>query len=204
MGNDTFILAGADVILDAGGIDTVVTSDTYTLAAGLENLVLSAGSVSGTGNAAANVITGSTGANLLSGLDGDDSLAGGRGDDTLLGGLGADTLAGGKGRDVFRFATPGEGVDQILDFLGKDDAIEVSAAGFAPGQLFAGIDLAIAGRYAANATGTATAAQGQFVYNTTSHLLAWDADGTGAGAAVVFADLTGAKGWTVADIVVIA
>ncbi len=204
LGDDTYVLAGADTIVDAGGIDTVRIGAAHTLGAAMENLVLTgAAAVNGTGNGLANGLTGNGAANLLSGLGGADVIAGGGGNDTLVGGLGADLLIGGAGGDVFRYAAAVEGGDTLQSYAGGVDQVEVSAAGFGAG-LFAGMSVLAAGRYAANATGGATAGVGQFVFNTATRLLAWDADGTGAGLAVPIADLTGAVGWSGTEITVIA
>ena len=46
--------------------------------------------------------------------------------------------------------------------------------------------------FASNVSGTATAATAQFVYNTTTSILYYDADGTGAGAAIAMAKLENA------------
>lgn len=103
LGNDVFVVDSAlDVTTDTGGTDTVLSSVTLTLAAGLENLTLtSAASLArnATGNVSANTLTGSDGVNLLSGLDGNDRLLGLGGADMLKGGIGNDSLEGGAGAD---------------------------------------------------------------------------------------------------------
>src|SRR6185369_13518681 len=72
------------------GADTVVSSISYTLPNGVENLTLKtgAGAINGTGNGLDNVIIGNESANILTG---------GAGVDTLTGGLGADTFVFGSG-----------------------------------------------------------------------------------------------------------
>ena len=61
------------------------TGITYTLAANVENLMLTGtGAVNGTGNTLANVLTGNAGANRLDGLAGTDTMAGGAGNDTYV------------------------------------------------------------------------------------------------------------------------
>jgi Ca2+-binding RTX toxin-like protein len=107
IGDDTYVVAqSADsVIENAGeGSDTVRSQVSWTLAANLENLVLTGMSkITGTGNELDNIITGN-GAN-----------------NTLNGGTGADTLIGGLGNDVYVvdnvgdavFEGVGEGTDTI-------------------------------------------------------------------------------------------
>jgi hypothetical protein len=131
------------------------------------------------------------GADLLAGGFSDDTLAGGGGDDTLVGGDGADRLVGGADADRFLFVGPADGEDRITDFAAGEDLIQVDAGTFG-GGLVAGAPLA-AGQLVVHASNQATAPSGtgQFVFNTTSSLLLWDADGAGAGAAVRLARLVG-------------
>ncbi len=83
-GNDTYVIDNAgQSITETGGTDTVVSSLSYTLADGLENLTLTgSANLKGTGNASDNIIAGNSGANLLDGRGGHDVLIGGGGDDT--------------------------------------------------------------------------------------------------------------------------
>ena len=113
VGDKVFEIAGQ-------GIDTVEARVSgYTLANGVENLVLFGNVASGTGssldnsitgNSAANTLNGGIGADYLDGGLGNDSLAGGDGEDTLIAagssyGVGQrDTLTGGNGNDVFILA----------------------------------------------------------------------------------------------------
>jgi Ca2+-binding RTX toxin-like protein len=123
-GNDLYIVddAGDQAIeLEGGGTDTVRASVSYTLAANVENLVLTGSAANGTGNGLDNVITGNASDNVLSGGAGDDTLDGGAGNDTLDGGTGADTMRGGTGNDVYIvdnagdvvFELAGEGIDTV-------------------------------------------------------------------------------------------
>ena len=104
-GNDTYIVDNiGDQTLEAanGGIDTVRASLDWTLAANVENLVLTGnGNLRGTGNAQANVLIGNSGDNQLFGGAGNDRLEGGAGDDLLDGGVGIDTMIGGLGNDIY-------------------------------------------------------------------------------------------------------
>lgn len=92
----------------------------------------------------------------------------------------------------------------VKGYKASADRIEVSASGFG-GGLFLGASVVGTGRYVENQSGSATAAAtGQFIYNTTSNSLWWDVDGTGQAAAMLIANLTGAKGWAGTEIAVIA
>ncbi len=109
-GNDTYVVDVATDVLteNAGeGMDTVLSSVSWTLGANLENLTLTGTAINGTGNALNNLIVGNSAAN---------SLAGGSGDDTLDGGAGSDTLDGGTGNDSY-YVTAG---DTLRDSGGID------------------------------------------------------------------------------------
>lgn len=153
------------------------------------------------GGEGGDTLIGGIGDDLLRGDAGDDRLVGGDGLDTLRGGAGADILFGGIGQDMFHWATAAEGGDTVGDFSVVDDVLAFSGAGFG-GGLRTGMDLAA--RFAANADGVATAAFGQFVYETDTGRLSWDADGTGAGAAQLIATLQGNPVLTASDLAIVA
>ncbi|MFC7737243.1 calcium-binding protein [Roseomonas sp. GCM10028921] len=140
LGNDRYIVDDAgDRISEAGGggVDTVVSSLSFTLGASIENLTLSGtASLTGTGNGAGNRMLASDAGSALAGLAGRDTLIGGAGEDVLAGGSGADRLTGGAGADHFRYGFAGEGGDNVTDFLRGSDVVEVlpraSAAGSPP------------------------------------------------------------------------
>jgi len=125
LGNDRYSVDDAgDVIIDAGGIDTVESSISYVLQAGLEHLGLTgSAAINGTGNDVGNNLTGNSGDNILLGLGGDDTLSGGDGNDRLEGGDGRDTLFGGNGRDLL---LGGNGDDTLFGNDG-DDILEGGA-----------------------------------------------------------------------------
>ncbi|MGF7178443.1 FG-GAP-like repeat-containing protein [Azospirillum doebereinerae] len=93
-GNDTYVIDNiGDVLIELPGdsTDKVQSSITHTLLAEFENLTLTgSAAISGTGNAANNLLIGNGAGNLLTGLEGDDTLNGGGGTDTLVGGAGND------------------------------------------------------------------------------------------------------------------
>jgi Ca2+-binding RTX toxin-like protein len=196
-GNDIYYITVGDVIQEtnttASGIDTVKAWTSWGLAANLENLTLLGTAFNGIGNWLANQIVG----NSLAGKGGNDILNGAAGNDTLSGGAGADKLTGGLGQDTFIFnAAPGSAnVDTIQDFKAVDDTIRLDRTVFT--TLTAGALPATA--FVANATGTAADSGDRILYNTTTGSVLYDADGTGAGAAVAFVKLVGAPAVTAAD-----
>jgi Ca2+-binding RTX toxin-like protein len=126
-GNDTFVVdSTADIVSDTSGTDEVQSTISYTLGAGVENLVLAASSnINGTGNSLSNSITGNGGNNTLDGGAGADTLDGGVGNDSLVGGMGNDLLDGGMGNDLL---DGGEGADSMLGGSGDDTFVVDSAA----------------------------------------------------------------------------
>ena len=121
-GNDSYVIDNVGdriVELAGGGHDSAVSSVSFTLAAGLDDLTLTGtGDLNATGNADNNVIIGNYGANLLRGGLGDDQLWGKLGADTLRGEAGNDRIVGGAGRDIM---TGGTGSDSFV-FAGGDFA----------------------------------------------------------------------------------
>lgn len=144
-GNDTFVVdTTTDIIteLAGGGVDTVQSSVTFTLAAQLENLTLTGlAAINGTGNAAANSLTGNSNNNTLSGLGGNDTLNG-------LGGV--DTLIGGTGNDTYVVDTTTDTITEIAG--GGNDTVLSSATFTLAAQLE---NLTLTGAAAINGTGNA-------------------------------------------------
>ncbi|WP_292931183.1 LamG-like jellyroll fold domain-containing protein [Novosphingobium sp. PASSN1] len=124
--DDTYVIdnAGDRVIENADeGIDRVVSSVNFTLAANVETLILTGtATLAGVGNSLANALVGNDGSNVLRGLSGNDWVSGGAGNDKLYGGQGADGLKGGAGADQFVFESLTDstaavaGRDTIADF----------------------------------------------------------------------------------------
>jgi Ca2+-binding RTX toxin-like protein len=126
LGDDTYYVDNAGDVTDetgGDGIDTVISTITRTLGAGLERLTLTGvADLDGTGNTLANILTGNDGANVLDGGDGADQLlgglgaddlAGGAGGDLLDGGVGADAMAGGLGDDTYVVEDIGDAVTEL-------------------------------------------------------------------------------------------
>ena len=183
-GDDTYYVDDvADVILEGAGrgTDTVISTVSWTLSNGLENLSLrGSANIDGTGNAAANVIIGNAGRNVLDG------------------GRGADTLTGGEGRDTFLFSTPlgPTNVDVISDFSAGDRIrldssvfTGLTAGGLGPGKFVVGTE--------------AQDANDRIIYDSMTGTLSFDVDGAGGAAAVTFAILQGAPTLSSTDFVIV-
>ncbi len=138
LGNDTYTVDDAgDVVVDSGGdADKILTSISYILADGIENMTATgAAAISLTGNAFNNTLTGNGAANVIDGMagndvidgaggnddlkgaDGDDNVKGGDGNDKLDGGFGIDFLFGDAGNDTIN---GGDGNDILTGGAGKD------------------------------------------------------------------------------------
>lgn len=61
----------------------------------------------------------------VNGSAGRDTLSGGTGDDLITGGAGADLLSGGAGGDVFRYTSPRDAGDTLVDFTPHADRIDL-------------------------------------------------------------------------------
>ena len=127
-GDDTYLVDNRlDVVREnAGeGLDTVLASVSWTLAANLENLqLLGSAALNGSGNQLDNQLTGNDGANLLRGLAGNDTYVfdAGWGKDTVV-----DKDSTAVNRDVIQFGA-GIGVDQLW-FSKKGNNLQISLIG---------------------------------------------------------------------------
>src|SRR5262245_41078823 len=166
--------------VDDGGNDRVYSTVSYTLSPFLERLVLleSPAAISATGNAQVNSIVGNSNANIING---------GGGKDTLTGGLGADTFVLGPANAANTVT--------ITDFAAEDRfGITASDYGLSQGNGLVNNGsgaLVLDPTWFATVTGTqgTVAGHGQFLYNTTTGLVMWDPDGSGAVAGIALAKL---------------
>jgi VCBS repeat-containing protein len=142
---------------------------------------------------AAETVTGTGTADILTGGAGKDVFKGGAGDDKVSGGAGNDTLWGEKGKDVFVFDTTlgtsstdrRVNFDTIKDFSVRDDSIHLDNAIFKKlgkvGQL---------NKSYFTIGDKAKDKNDYIVYNSKTGVLSYDADGSGKGKAVEFAQLS--------------
>jgi serralysin len=189
-GDDSYIVDSNDVVIEyAGqGHDIVYARASHTLSAGVEVEVLgtvdnnATTAINLTGNELANYVTGNAGAN------------------TIDGGAGSDYLQGRGGADTFAFTTAlgPNNVDQIADFVSGTDRIALDDAVFAgmggPGGLTTTAFFAGAAAHDSD---------DRIIYNQATGQLFYDADGNGAGAAVLFGLVAGLPNLTAADFTVI-
>ncbi|NKJ43557.1 cadherin domain-containing protein [Novosphingobium sp. SG720] len=195
-GSDTASYAGA-----AAGVTVslAITTAQDTIGAGTDTL----NSIENLGGSSfADHLTGGSGNNYLVGGNGNDVLDGGAGNDLLVGSAGADTMTGGTGNDRFRFDVMETTArrDTITDFTAGQDSIEIrrsiftAFAGHAAGALTAG-ELALGP--------VATTPDQHLIYDQSTGVLSYDADGSGAGAAIELAVLTGHPALVAGDILLI-
>ena len=187
-GNDSFYVDNASetiIELAGGGTDTILTSvAAYSMAAfaEVENLI--------------GLLT--TGQLLVGNIRG-NGITGGTGNDVLMGGLGNDTLNGGLGNDSFVFNTTlgATNIDTITGFSVPNDTVQLDDL------IFTALSLGALGAGAFAIGAAASSAAHRVIYNSANGNLLYDADGTGAGAAVVFANVGGGLALTSADFLVV-
>jgi Ca2+-binding RTX toxin-like protein len=199
-GQDSLKGGGGDDLLrggDAGDkLDGGNGNDTLAGDGGNDALTGGTGNDSLSGGDGKDTLEGKNGADYLSSGAGSDSLDGGPGNDTLEGGSGNDTMSGGSGTDWFIYHGREEGEDVVTGFRAGADKLVFSASAFdlAAGQLNADA-FALAG---------AETASTRFVFDPTSHLLAFDEDGLGGAAAVPMVTLSGVSHLSADDILIVA
>jgi serralysin len=116
------------------------------------------------------------------------------------GGRGNDTFTGGAGADVFAFTSALNGVinvDTITDFTSGVDRIRLSSGIFAA----AGPVGALSAAAFVSGTAATNAAQ-HIIYNAATGDIFYDADGNGAGAAVLFAHVNPGTTVTAGDFII--
>ena len=183
LGNDIYGVDDAgDIVTEASGggtRDAIATIlSTLTLPNQVEILQYGgSGDFHGIGN---NLI------NVVAGGEGDDILEGGGGGDVLFGGGGTDLLIGGAGGDHYYFATPlGSPIDEVQDFDVANDEFYLDRRIFTQFTTDGTITEA---QFHSGAA--AHDADDRIVYDPTTGIVYYDADGNGGGAAIGFASVT--------------
>jgi hypothetical protein len=198
-GADNIVVSsGAEVdanVYSSGWTATVTTTNNGTATLYTNGYVVNLAKVTG-GTAGFNIInlggattlTGSAWADTLTGGTGNDTLTGGIANDTLNGGLGNDILTGGLGNDTFVFNTTLNATsnkDTLTDFTSGADKIHLSK------EIMTALgsvgNLSESEFYAAPGAVKGFDANDRIIYNTTTRALYYDADGSGAGAAIQMA-----------------
>ena len=162
---------GSDSLYGGSGADTIFGGDGFDL------IVSGDGDDVINGNKNEDTIFGGAGNDSIWGGRGFDSIDGGDGNDSISGDLGKDTITGGPGNDHFQYLKPVDGfnnIDTITDYTGGQDVIELSAAIF---TVYAG------------QIGSYVTTSSFLTYDSTTGILAYDADGVGAGAPLTVAIL---------------
>jgi Ca2+-binding RTX toxin-like protein len=193
--------AGDDVYKGGEGIDTLkYTSASAGITVNLSSKLGTAGSVKTKTKDAAgigtdklfdieNIIAGDY-ADILTGSIAINCLNGEAGDDTINGGFGNDVLTGGAGNDCFMFNTKLgiTNIDTITDFGDGADKIVLSKAIFSAMKKGVTADNLV--------TGTTTGLNNHLYdkndflrYNTETHVLSFDVDGSGKAAAIAIAEV---------------
>lgn len=145
------------------------------------------------------IVPGSDSNNYVTGASANEWLKGNAGRDVLWGKAGSDVLTGGTQEDAFVFDTAiGKDVDYITDFNVTDDSIRLENKIFSK--------LTTTGKLSSSFFKVAEKAgdtNDYIVYNKAAGTLSYDADGSGSGAAKVFAVIENKAALTAADFFVI-
>lgn len=201
---DDYINAGAGTDVIAGGTDTMVFNlattgwvggDTLSYADSSTGVTVSIGAGSGglggaagdtwsgvehlVGSEKADVLTASdTVGGIINGGGGDDRIVAGNWDEFMYGGAGSDTLVGKTGDADWFGGQYGQGLDRFEGFETALDWIAVSKAEFKLSGATAGTVLN-ASALEVGTSHLATASTTRFVFETDTHILWADLDGTG-------------------------
>ncbi|NMF91353.1 calcium-binding protein [Aromatoleum petrolei] len=179
--DDVYTGAGNDKINAGDGVNWVESG------AGNDNITTGAHAdfiFAGSGN---DKIVAGNGDNWIDGGAGNDTITTGAGADLIYGGEGADKINGGGGSDVFVFDNLAVGgKDTINDFNAAEDFFAFDTTVF--GSLAGGIT---AENVVVGAKAAALETDDYLIFDTQGGKLYYDADGSGAGAAVQIAVVKG-------------
>jgi Ca2+-binding RTX toxin-like protein len=183
---------GADSLNGGSGTDTASYRNAGTgITASLENAAINTGEAAGDSYVAIENLTGSFLNDMLTGNSGNNVIDGNSGGDVYNGRGGIDTLIAGGGSDAFVFDTAiGAGnLVTIVGYTHGQDHFELKNTVFT--------QLGAAGPLAAGAFVNGTAAldaNDRILFDSATGNVSYDADGSGAGGAVVFATIQNLQG----------
>jgi VCBS repeat-containing protein len=163
------------------------------------NFTLPDGALTITASGSANIaLTGNALDNSITGNVGKNTINGGAGSDKVNGGLGNDNLTGGSGKDAFVFTTKlgtsttdrKVNFDTLKDFSAKDDSIYLYNAIFKKlGKKGSEANPAKLDKKFFTVGDKAKDKDDYVIYNKKTGVLSYDADGSGKGQAIEFAQL---------------
>lgn len=199
-GNDTiFGNSSSNTVAGGSGTDVLLGN------VGSDQLAGGDGSDVIFGGRDSDILLGNTGNDTLSGDDGNDTLFGGRDNDSLTGGTGndliygdsgSDTVVSGLGSDVIVLNSL-DGIDTVTDFDKTADTLWLTSSVF--GTLATG---GLSAQSLVNGT-SALDANDYVLFDGATGSLWYDADGSGQGAAVKLATLSGVSSLTASSIYIV-
>jgi Ca2+-binding RTX toxin-like protein len=206
-GDDTYYIDSTDDRISeagtSGGDDTVYASvDVLKWYSNVETVILTDTTVQAIGNNGSNLMYGNDGFNHLEGKGGDDEIFGEGGNDDVRGGSGSDDLTGGDGADTFVFdaaLSADKNLDTINDFTSGTDKLWLSKSIF---KKLAEGGVSADNYYEHAGDPSAQEEDDYLLYDSTSEMLYYDADGSGDGEAIEFVFLIGG-GLSFTDILVV-
>lgn len=192
-----------DIVIGVGDVGEETTAgstanDNFLGGAGKDNFA------GGDGN---DTLNGGANDDTLAGAAGDDSLIGGDANDRISGGVGNDSLTGGSGADIFIFDTARNkttNVDTITDFSVADDSIYLDNAIFTRLGASGTLEVPVKVLAANFVVGSRARDKNDYlIYNKTTGILTYDANGSGRGGAIAIAKIGTNLDLTIDDLFVI-
>lgn len=164
---------------------------------------ITANGLSFVGNANKNTFIGTHQADSFTGNGGNDTLTGGAGADTFIYGKVLTNTASGDKNTIAQtyseVATALTGTDIITDFNSGTDKLQLNMDQY---SAFSSAGSIASGNLVQGAGATATSSSEFLIFDSSSHTLYYDADGSGSGAQVAIVTLTGVSSLAATDFVI--
>jgi len=199
------VTLGDNIVDNAFTVTTGTGNVTFTGGAATDTVTVTANATALTINAAAATskfaYTGTADSQVFTGGTAVDTIASGAFIQTINGGGGLDQITlNATGVQTVVLANTAASADTIAAFGAGQDKLQISKALFTGLTSVVGSGFSVAAEFVSAATTTAVGTNAQFIFNTTDKGLYYDADGSGAGVAVLVATTT-AVNVTAADFV---